>query len=207
MQCNPAIAGEFAQQRNDQPMTPILIFLGFLVCAFMWGGIPAGGNIGATNVRRILGTRWFFGVLFLDAFKGAMPMFIALQILHFSNLERVIVAACVISGYLFSPWLGFKGGKGIGTSLGVLAVLAPIPLLVSIIVFAIILFASNYVSLASILAAIVFPIAIFLAELIRGVHHNLHLLVFSAVLTMAIIALHRSNLSKIADGTEHKFFA
>jgi hypothetical protein len=71
----------------------------------------------------------------------------------------------------------------------------------------IILFASNYISLASILAAIVFPIAVFLTELFRGTHHDIHLLVFAVILALAIVVLHRGNLSKIADGTEHKFFA
>lgn len=204
-------------------MNHILIFMGFIIFAFLWGGIPTGyivvkwiqgidirsqgsGNIGATNVRRVLGTRWFFGVLFLDAFKGALPMTGALLIPDFSGFERALVAAGIILGNLFSPWLGFKGGKGIGTSLGVLAVLAPIPVLLSLVVFVIFLLAFNYVSLASILAAITLPIAIYSTESVRGTRHDINLLVFAILLALVIIGTHHTNISKLVHGTEHKFF-
>jgi acyl phosphate:glycerol-3-phosphate acyltransferase len=205
-------------------MTRILIIIGFMVCGFIWGGIPTGyvvarrvrgidirsqgsGNIGATNVRRVLGTPWFFGVLLLDAFKGALPILLTLPIPNLSGFERILVAACVISGSLFSPWLGFKGGKGIGTGLGVFLVLAPIPLFASLVIFAVFLFVFNYVSLASILAACALPIAIFSIETIRGISHDTALLVFTIILAAALIAVHRTNISKIVRGTENKFFA
>jgi glycerol-3-phosphate acyltransferase PlsY len=205
-------------------MAHSLIAIGFMAFAFMWSGIPTGyivvkqlkridirgqgsGNIGATNVRRVLGTPWFFGVLFLDALKGALPTLLTMLIPGFSGFERMIIAACIIGGNLFSPWLGFKGGKGIGTSLGVLSILAPIPLLASLIVFVIILFASNYVSLASIMAAIALPIAIFSAEWIRGIKHDINLLVFAIILAMALIATHRVNISRLANGTENRFLS
>jgi glycerol-3-phosphate acyltransferase PlsY len=204
-------------------MTHFLFTVGFLTCSFIWGGIPTGyivvkllkgidirnhgsGNIGAANVRRVLGTPWFFGVLMLDAFKGALPMLLALLIFDFAALEKVIMAACVIGGSLFSPWLRFKGGKGIGTSLGVLFVLAPLPVLVSVVVFVSILFMFNYVSIASISSAIVFPIAIFVAESIRGIQHDTILLVFAILLACALVAMHRVNILKVANGTEHRFF-
>jgi glycerol-3-phosphate acyltransferase PlsY len=150
---------------------------------------------------------WFFGVLALDAFKGALPMLAAGRISDGSGFERVILAAAVIGGSLFSPWLGFKGGKGIGTSLGVLAVLAPLPVLASLAVFVILLLTINYVSAASIIAAIVFPIAIFTGESVRGIKHDAVLLLFAIVLAIALIAVHRANISRLASGTEHKFFA
>lgn len=204
-------------------MTSVLIVTIFLGCAFLWGGIPTGyivvkqikgidirehgsGNIGATNVRRVLGTRWFFGVLFLDAVKGALPMIVLWLVPGFSSVEQVLVAACTIGGNMFSPWLGFKGGKGIGTSLGVVSILAPIPLLASVLAFVIVLFALNYISLASILAAMVFPIAIFTTEFYSGKAHDAPRLVFAVILAIAIIALHRSNIAKLARGTENKFF-
>jgi len=204
-------------------MTSVLTVIIFLGCAFLWGGIPTGyiivkqikgmdirdhgsGNIGATNVRRVLGTRWFFGVLFLDAVKGALPMIVLWLIPGFSSMEQVLVAACTIGGNMFSPWLGFKGGKGIGTSLGVVSILAPIPLLASVLVFVIVLFAWNYISLASILAAMVFPIAIFSTEFYSGKTHDTPRLVFAVILAIAIVAMHRINIAKIARGTENKFF-
>lgn len=204
-------------------MTRILIIIGFMICCFIWGGVPTGyivvkwikgidirsqgsGNIGATNVRRVLGTPWFFGVLLLDAFKGALPMLLTLPILYFSSIERVIVAACVIGGNLFSPWLGFKGGKGIGTGLGVFIVLAPIPMLVSLMVFVAFLFAFNYVSLASILAAVTLPVAILSIDSFRGISQDTSLLVFTIILAAALISVHHTNISNIIHGTEHKFF-
>jgi glycerol-3-phosphate acyltransferase PlsY len=204
-------------------MTHVLIAIGFMACAFIWGGIPTGyivvrrlkrvdirdqgsGNIGATNVRRVLGTPWFFGVVMLDAFKGALPMLVTLWIPDFAGVERVIVAAFIIGGNLFSPWLGFRGGKGIGTSLGVFAVLAPIPVSASLIVFVIILLTSNYISLTSIIAAFAFPIAITTTESFRGIKHDTILLVFAIFLATALIAAHRVNISRLASGTEHKFF-
>jgi acyl phosphate:glycerol-3-phosphate acyltransferase len=201
-----------------------LIIIVFMIFAFFWGGIPTGyivvkllkredvrkhgsGNIGATNVRRVLGTAWFFGVLLLDALKGAVPVLLTWLIADRAGYEQVIVAASAIGGNLFSPWLGFKGGKGIGTSLGVLLVLAPIPMLASLVAFMIVLFALNYVSIASLIAAVVFPAAIFILESIRGVKHDTILLSFAIILAFALIAIHRANISRVANGTESKFFA
>jgi acyl phosphate:glycerol-3-phosphate acyltransferase len=203
-------------------MTHILIVILFLAGAFLWGGIPTGyivvkqikgidirnhgsGNIGATNVRRVLGMRWFCGVLFLDALKGAFPLIVLSLLPGFSGTEPVLVAAGTIGGNLFSPWLGFKGGKGIGTSLGALSILAPIPLLAAILVFALSLCVSNYISLSSILAAVVFPIALFSVESFRGIPHDKARFIFAIALAIAIIALHRGNIAKLVHGTENKF--
>jgi glycerol-3-phosphate acyltransferase PlsY len=204
-------------------MSYYLITIGFMVFAFLWGGIPTGyivvkalkgedvrnhgsGNIGATNVRRVLGTAWFFGVLLLDSSKGALPILLSCLIPDFAGSERVLMAASTIGGNIFSPWLGFKGGKGIGTGLGVLLVLAPIPMLASLVVFVIVLFALNYVSIASLIAAVVFPAAIFILESIRGVKHDAILLSFAIILVFALILMHRANISRVANGTESKFF-
>ena len=204
-------------------MHHFLLAFGFVVFAFLWGGIPIGyivvklikgtdirqqgsGNIGATNVRRVLGNAWFFGVLLLDAVKGAVPMLGALFLCDARGFERIVVAAAVICGNLFSPWLGFRGGKGIGTGLGVLSILAPLPMLFVVVVFVIVLFISNYVSVASIAAAIVLPIGIFLVEAIKGIAHDTLLLAFTSLLAVAIPAMHRSNIIKLMRGTENIFF-
>jgi acyl phosphate:glycerol-3-phosphate acyltransferase len=204
-------------------MSHLPVTIGLMVFAFLWGGIPTGyivvkllkgedvrnhgsGNIGATNVRRVLGTSWFFGVLLLDAVKGALPMLIAFLVYDSAGYERIIMAVSAIGGNLFSPWLGFKGGKGIGTSLGVLLVLAPLPILISIAAFLIVLFALNYVSIASLIAALVFPAASFAIESIRGVKHDAILLSFGILLAFLLILMHRANILRFAKGTEAKFF-
>jgi acyl phosphate:glycerol-3-phosphate acyltransferase len=201
-----------------------MILSGFILLAFLWGSIPTGylivrlikhedirkigsGNIGATNVRRALGTRWFFITLLLDAFKGALPIFAASFIPDFSSFEKILIAALVMGGNLFCPWLGFKGGKGIGAGVGVVLALAPFPALASIVVFIIFLFALNYVSFASLMAAIIFPIAIFASNMIRGVRHDPLLLGFGAILACALILMHRANIARLINGTESKFFS
>jgi glycerol-3-phosphate acyltransferase PlsY len=206
-----------------QFMTHILITLGFMVFAYLWGGIPVGyivvkqikginilkygsGNIGATNVRRVLGTGWFFGVLALDAVKGALPVLLAGLTPGFGSFESIFVAASTIGGNLFSPWLGFKGGKGIGTSLGAFLVLAPLSVLASIVVFSAALLTLNYMSIACIAGAIVFPFAILAAGFIRGTGHDPALLLFSAVLAITITAAERANIARVLNGTEPKFF-
>jgi acyl-phosphate glycerol 3-phosphate acyltransferase len=200
-----------------------LFLIFFLVCTFLWGGIPTGyivvkllkgvdirnqgsGNIGATNVRRVLGTPWFFGVLFLDAFKGALPVLATLLIPSFCNSGRVITAVAVIGGNLFSPWLGFRGGKGIATCLGVFLVLAPIPMFISIALFILTLFVLNHVSIASICAAVFFPVAIVAVESFQGTRHNAILLAFAIVLAVALAIMHRANIARFVRGTESQFF-
>jgi len=203
-------------------MTHVLIFIGFAACSFLWGGIPIGyivvkllkgtdlrtlgsGNIGATNVRRVLGTAWFFAVLALDAAKGAAPVLLSLMF-GFDGFARILIAASTIGGNLFSLWLGFKGGKGIGTGLGALLILAPFPMAACLIVFVIALLTLNYVSVASVIAASVFPIAIFAAESVKKVRHDTALLVFAVILALALAVVHRANLARFARGTENKFF-
>ena len=204
-------------------MTHIPITLGLLVFAYLWGGIPVGyivvrqikgidilkygsGNIGATNVGRVLGTGWFFGVLLLDAFKGALPVLIT-GLAPVSGSFEILVAALTIGGNLFSPWLGFKGGKGIGTSLGVFLVLAPLPELASIVVFSFALLILNYMSIACIAGAIAFPFAIYAAESIREIRHDPKLLVFSAVLAITLTVMERANIARVLNRTEPRFFS
>jgi glycerol-3-phosphate acyltransferase PlsY len=204
-------------------MTRILTTFSFMICAFLWGGIPVGyivvkrlkgidirkygsGNIGTTDVCRVLGNEGFLGVLALDAVKGALPALALGFSPGFDGFERILIAASTIAGNLFSPWLGFKGGKGISTSLGVFLVLAPVPVLASILVFAVTLLIMNYMSIACVVGAIVFPIAIFAAESIRGIRHDTALLLFSVVLASTLTAIERANITRVWRGTEPGFF-
>jgi len=194
-----------------------------MIFAFSWGGIPVGyivvkqikgidirkygsGNIGATNVRRVLGSSWFFGVFALDAVKGALPVLITGLVPGFDSLKVILVAASTIGGNLFSPWLGFKGGKGISTSIGVFLVLAPLSVIASTVVFSVALLALNYMSLACVAGAIVFPFAIFSAESIRGMEHNQILLLFSTAVAITLTAMERTNITRVLSRTEPKFF-
>lgn len=145
---------------------------GLLLClgAFLLGAIPFGfmagklrgvdlraegsGNIGATNTLRVLGIGPGVAVLLLDTLKGFAPIWAARQGFFLSPWWVVGAGLAAVLGHTFSPFLGFKGGKGVATSLGVLIGLSPLVALISTLVFAVVVAVSRYVSLGSILAAI-----------------------------------------------------
>ena len=148
--------------------------------AYLLGSVPTGylvarargidirsvgsGNIGATNVFRILGKRAGAFVLLADALKGALAVLLLPRWLGGEAADERMQAAlvagvCAVLGHNFTCWLRFKGGKGIATSAGVLAAWAPWPFLATLGVFGAVLAASRYVSLASIVAAAALPLA------------------------------------------------
>jgi glycerol-3-phosphate acyltransferase PlsY len=195
--------------------------------SYLLGSIPAGylagriagvdvrkagsGNIGATNVVRVLGKRYGYPVFAIDFLKGAaavmMSILIAKDIALWPTLEELVgvVAgvACVL-GHAFPIWLKFKGGKGVATSLGVIFGLMPIAAIVVILVWAITFELSRYVSIASIVAALALPITVALISRLKQTDHHV-VFYFSICLTVVIIFRHRSNLSRLMRGTEPRF--
>lgn len=169
------------------------------------------GNIGATNVLRVLGKPWGYTVFFVDAFKGFAAVRVAFFLAerfpfaHTYSVYFAILAAvmCVI-GHAFPIWLRFKGGKGVATSAGAIFGLmwpaAVIVFLVWVVVFEI----TRYVSLASLVAASALPVTV--ALLIHwGIIQGLALLCFSVLLTILVLWRHRSNFSRLLNGTEQRF--
>jgi glycerol-3-phosphate acyltransferase PlsY len=204
-------------------MPETLIFILYLIATFLFAGIPTGylivkaakgidirkegsGNIGATNVKRVMGTRWFITVLLLDAIKGALPGTIALIFLPFSPAQLPFVALFTILGNVFSPYLGFKGGKGVATAIGALGVLSPLALLFSFILFTLVLLLTNYVSLGSILAAFAFPFFVLLAGMISHKPVHTATIIFCSIIAVVIIIMHKKNIRRIMHGEENKFF-
>ena len=194
----------------------ILIYVVFGLLAFLFGGIPVGyiivkaktgqdirtigsKNIGATNVGRALGKTWFFIVLFIDAIKGATPVFVSSLLFPGNFLLLIIIGFLTILGNLFCPYLHFKGGKGIGTSIGVLVIISPFPFLYSLGVFLIILLLFNYISLGSILGILAYPIFIGLFD------YNIYKFIFAVFLFVLITYKHRANIGRLLKGQEHKF--
>lgn len=199
----------------------ILIYVVFGLLAFLFGGIPVGyiivkaktgqdirtigsKNIGATNVGRALGKTWFFIVLFIDAIKGATPVFVSSLLFPVKNspehvLLLIIIGSLTILGNLFCPYLHFKGGKGIGTSIGVLVIISPFPFLYSLGVFLIILLLFNYISLGSILGILAFPIFLGFFD------YNIYKFIFAVFLFVLITYKHRANIGRLLKGQEHKF--
>ena len=169
------------------------------------------GNIGATNVLRVLGKKWGFGVFFADAFKGFFAVRLALFIVSrlpetagYSEFLAILAAAVCVAGHSFSVWLKFKGGKGVATSAGALFGVVPIAAFAIFLVWIIVFEATRYVSLASIVAAFALPVAV--AALVWADQaEGTVLFPFSLAMTLLVVWRHRSNISRLVKGTEPRF--
>jgi glycerol-3-phosphate acyltransferase PlsY len=195
-----------------------------IIAAYLLGSIPFGllaakckgvdirkhgsGNIGATNVWRVCGWRCGLPVFVLDVLKGVAAVWLArwLAVKFFGDAAWTAIAAamaCVI-GHSFSVWLGFKGGKGVATSLGVFLGLMWLPSLVALLIWALVFKVSGYVSLASIVAALVLPAAAIAMQLMnRG--YGWPVSGFAVVAGLLVILRHRSNIARLLAGTENRF--
>jgi glycerol-3-phosphate acyltransferase PlsY len=193
-----------------------------LVLAYALGTIPTGllvvrwvrgvdvrtsgsGNIGATNVVRTAGWGWGLATLLLDAAKGALVPLI-LTGLEFPSgvvLLRWQIAAGVLAllGNIFNPWLRFRGGKGVGTAIGMTAVIAPISCLWALIAFAASFGATRIVSVGSLSAGLVFAVTALVIYL-RGGGGSWEWLAFCGALSALVFFTHRTNISRLLSGTE-----
>ncbi len=155
------------------------------------------GNIGATNVFRK--NRWA-GILtlLLDAAKGFAAVLVAGWV--GGSIEwQAVSAVAAIAGHIFTPWLGFRGGKGVATGCGAYLAISPLAVGTTLILFVLIVVLTRYISLASILATGAFPLWALLYREPRPV------LAWAAVGAAMIIARHHENISRLLSGTEHKF--
>ena len=197
-----------------------------IAVSYLFGGIPVGflaakmikgvdirtvgsGNIGATNVGRLLGKAGFSGVFILDFLKGFLPVVLfAACIVRFAegvnpiNLKIVLGLSAII-GHMFTPFLKFKGGKGVATSCGVFFGLAPVAAACALGVWLITLGIWRYVSLSSILAAIALPTAFILTNR-ESLGEEHAIAIFCALVALLVIIRHASNIKRLAKGTENK---
>lgn len=181
--------------------------LGSLPCGF-WLARAKGvdirkkgsGNIGATNVGRILGKEWGYLVFALDALKGWLAVWLAAEFLQAGDTGSVLTGMAAVAGHVFSPWLNFKGGKGVATSAGVLLGLAPAVLIWTAAIWGISFAVKRIVSISSLLAATAFP---FLVMWLEPGRHALLLVAF--VLAGLVWYRHRDNLQRLVQGTENGF--
>jgi glycerol-3-phosphate acyltransferase PlsY len=188
--------------------------------AFLLGSIPTGylvarakgvdirrhgsGNIGATNVFRTLGKPLGILVFFIDALKGFSAVWLANHFGQACPWTGIVAAVAAIAGHNYTPWLGFKGGKGIATSAGVLLALMPWAVLIIAAVWFTVFKISRYVSLASICAAAALPVSVG-ALWYAGCGGNGPLLGFALVISALAIWRHRSNIERLRAGTESRF--
>lgn len=190
-----------------------------VVFAYLLGAVPFGyligryygkdirqegsGNIGSTNVTRVIG-KWPGRFCFLcDCAKGMLPVLLAREVAPGTDLPLLAGAAAIV-GHMFPVYLRFKGGKGIATAAGVAAALSPLSLLAALLGWGMCFALTRYVSLASIVAAIMLPVAATVLYVVRGTPTILTMGFFYAVGAVAILK-HRSNLQRLCNGTEKKF--
>jgi glycerol-3-phosphate acyltransferase PlsY len=204
-----------------------LIAIGLCLLGYLFGSFPAGylagriagidvrtvgsGNIGATNVLRVLGKPWGYAVFFVDAFKGFAAVRLAFFVVQQSPLLKpyaeyfaILTGAMCIVGHNFPVWLGFKGGKGVATSAGTLFGLMPLVVPVILVIWVIVFETTRYVSVASMMAAISLPLVVGLFLRLRFLDGPA-LLYFSTAIALLVLWRHRSNFSRLLKGTEQRF--
>lgn len=167
------------------------------------------GNIGATNVARVLGARWGIVVLIFDALKGFLPTWLIPQLMNFPAADvphaSVLCGVATIVGHMFPVWLRFRGGKGVATALGVVATLGWQAMLVALVVFILSMLLTRIVSLSSILAAVAYAIA---ALVVLGPaafsRQTWSVAAFSLLIPALIILRHRTNLVRLWKGEEKR---
>ena len=202
-----------------------MILLIIAVLSYLIGSVPSGylvaksqgidirehgsRNIGATNVLRVMGKKWGYLVFFCDSFKGFLAVklgaSIAAHALYSPVLGSVIAAIACILGHNYTIWLGFKGGKGIATSAGVLLALFPVLIVFSVaLIWAVVFFVARYVSLASIVAAVALPCVVFFTTRKSGSDFWI-LFGFSVLIAALAVWRHHSNIGRLLNGTESRF--
>jgi acyl phosphate:glycerol-3-phosphate acyltransferase len=204
-----------------------MIFFGCIIFAYFLGSIPFGlvisrayktdirkfgsGNIGATNVFRTLGPKAGITVFLFDFLKGFIPALLVKLLLvrtaHPMPIDaaQILVGLFAILGHIFPIYIGFKGGKGVATGAGIVFAILPIIALILIGVWGIIVFTSRYVSLGSIIVAILLPIAIALKKYVLHYDLSIYLLIFCFLITIFVIVRHKSNIKRLLNGTENRF--
>ena len=162
------------------------------------------GNPGATNLYRAAGAQWGVPGLLLDVAKGVAPVAAAQWLFPHLAAAGVLAAAAAISGHIWTPFLGFRGGKGVATAAGSFLALNPLLILVAFAVFLAVVAATRYVSLGSISAAGAAFAGSFTVPLILRRPVDPYFVVFCGVCTGVIIYAHRRNISRMLAGTESK---
>lgn len=175
-----------------------------LIVARLGAGIDlrtvGSGNLGATNLYRAVGWKYAIPAGLFDIAKGALPTVLLPPRVGNAAWLPLAVGAAAIVGHVYSVFVRFRGGKGVATAAGVVLALAPIPLLISFAIWAVVLKATGYVSLGSMLGAIAFPIGA--ATLGTA---NPYVLPVGCVLAGFIVFTHRTNIRRLLAGTENRF--
>ena len=207
-----------------------MLYVGCFLLAYCLGAIPTAflvarrvrgidlrrhgsGNLGATNVFRTLGPWWGVLVLLLDMIKGAVPVLLMTVLLGRRGTDgplpfhvppdvlRIAAGFAAAVGHTLSPFVGFHGGKGVATTAGAYAILAPYPILVGLGVFGAVFAATRIVSLGSLSAAAVLPVAVAFFEW-KSEQFSKTIFGFTLAIAAWVIWKHRMNIRRLQDGSE-----
>lgn len=179
-----------------------------LLLAKLFGGTDVrqagSGNIGATNVSRVAGPVAGVFTLLLDAGKGAAAVWLAARFSEQNATAMMLAGLAALFGHCFPVWLGFKGGKGVATGLGIFIGLCPLAALSAFLFFLLVVFFWRYVSLGSLAAAASMPLLIYF---LWAPHHAPPLIInFGTLVASSLIFYkHRANIQRLSNGTEPKF--
>ena len=191
----------------------------WILAAYLIGGIPFGyligrmrgvdvrtvgsKNIGATNVFRTVGKKWGLLAFFCDVMKGLLP---TLAARHFVPDVALWVGVATVVGHMLTPYMKFRGGKGVATAFGMLLGLLPCMVGCAFALFALAFACTNYISLGSCTAALFMGVAVWFPVLgSRGVA-DLPQCILVAAITAFVIFKHRSNIGRLLNGTENKVY-
>ena len=207
----------------------IISYIIGIVLSYLLGSIPFGyliaiakgidirtegsGNIGATNVSRVLGRKYGLIIFFLDMFKAFAAVFFVPLLFSGINYpttpDNLLVILCGFSsilGHAFPVFLRFRGGKAVATCFGVFIWLAPIAVGISFGTWVITILISRYVSLGSMIGTLALSVVLVIV-LDSPSGDNIYLMLLSVAVTILVIAKHTSNIKRIVSGTEKKVFA
>lgn len=201
---------------NNSVATLILALAGYLLGSIPFGLIFAkilggkdvrehgSGNIGATNVSRVVGPLAGILTLFMDTAKGAAAVWLAARLSEDAAIAMMFAGIAALLGHCFPVWLKFRGGKGVATALGVYLALCPLAALVAVVLFVLVVAFWRYVSLGSLAAAAAMPL---LTYLLWAPGHAPPLVITLGTLFAAVLIFykHDANLQRLVDGTEPKY--
>ena len=217
-------------------MDPVLRLVIIIVQSYLIGSIPTAliiskrffgsdirdhgsGNMGSTNVFRVMGWKLGLTVQVLDILKGFLAVslvayffesqmpFVNRTPFEDATVVKLIAGICAVIGHIWSVFANFKGGKGINTSVGLLIAMAPVEVSVAAGIFLLLVVASGYVSLGSIAAAVTVPSTMAFRYNVLGVEiHGYHVMVHAFIVLAAIVIFaHRTNIKRLLAGTESRF--
>ncbi len=221
----PSLPSGRMHLRDGGPAVTGLYFTATFLLSYLIGGVPTAylagklrgmdvrqhgsGNVGATNALRVLGWHWGLPVMALDILKGFAVTRWLPVLLPTTPTDAVFLAltagVAVVLGHVFTPYLGFRGGKGVATGAGVLLALAPVAAVGSVFVFFVVTFGARIVSLGSLAAAAALPLSMWLIGRYTSVHVHPAVQWFGVAITLFVFWTHRSNIHRLLAGTENRF--